>query len=274
MLCKRRATWRVLGLILGACSALLWAALPVSADGVKSRGATEADSDAPKGFTFESNISFSTDYRFRGFTQTREGPAIQGGFDITYQWFYAGIWSSNVDFGRVPDAFGRLRRVAEAEVEFYAGLKNKIRGVTVDVGAIYYAYPGSFGFPEDLDYYEVKGGISGEIHKDLTLGVNIYYSPDYFGEVGRNWVFEGFWKRNLPSFAGLQPSISGTLAYNSGEESKGGIDYWYWNAGISFVFADYFELDLRYFDTIDVPGHIDCSQRCDGRFVARLTFEY
>jgi hypothetical protein len=62
-----------------------------------------------------------------------------------------------------------------------------------------------------------------------------------------------------------------------GDESKGGFDYYYWNAGVSFVFADYFEFDLRYFDTFDVPssalGTGSCSNLCDGRVVARITFE-
>lgn len=269
MLCKRHAVRQILGTALLSVSALLPATLCARAE--ESRGGKTEES---RDLKFEGNLSITTDYRFRGFTQTREGPALQGGLDVTYRWLYAGIWASNVDFGRVQDTFGRLRRSADTELEIYAGVKNKIRGVTVDVGAIYYAYPGSFGFPEDIDYYEVKAGVSTDLHKALNAAFTVYYSPDYFGEVGRNWVFEGTLKRTLPKFAGLEPSISGTLAYNAGEESKGGIDYWYWNAGVSFLFAEYFELDLRYFDTIDVPSFIDCSHRCDGRFVARLTFEY
>lgn len=45
------------------------------------------------------NVALTTDYIFRGFSQTEEGPAIQGGFDVTYKMFYAGVWASNLDFG-------------------------------------------------------------------------------------------------------------------------------------------------------------------------------
>lgn len=258
---KRHAVLQLLGALFAAVGATLCAALPVSAEDAKD-------------FKVEGNISFATDYRFRGFTRTQEGPALQGGLDVAYRWLYVGVWGSNIDYGRVPDVSGRLHEAAEFETVFYGGVKHKVRGISLDFGASYYAYPGAFGFPQNLDYFEVKGGLSAEVHRALTAGLTAYYSPDYFGEVGRNWVFEGFLKRSLPKFAGLEPVLSGTIAYNAGQESKGGIDYWYWNAGISFIFAEYFELDLRYFDTIDVPSFIDCSHRCDGRFVARLTFEY
>jgi hypothetical protein len=68
------------------------------------------------------------------------------------------------------------------------------------------------------------------------------------------------------------------IGANEGEEKKGGLDYYYWNAGMSFIFADYFEFDIRYFDAFDVPtggltGITNCRNQCDGRVVARITFE-
>ena len=44
------------------------------------------------------NVSFASDYVWRGMTQS-DGPAIQGGFDFEAEsGFYAGIWGSNVNF--------------------------------------------------------------------------------------------------------------------------------------------------------------------------------
>src|SRR5690606_281944 len=45
------------------------------------------------------NIGVTTDYVFRGFTQTGEDPAVFGGIDLGYGMFYAGTWASSVDFG-------------------------------------------------------------------------------------------------------------------------------------------------------------------------------
>ena len=57
------------------------------------------------------NVTFTSDYVWRGMTQS-DGPAIQGGFDFEDEsGFYAGIWGSNVNFN---DGAG-------SELDYYAG---------------------------------------------------------------------------------------------------------------------------------------------------------
>ena len=52
----------------------------------------------------EANVALSTDYIFRGVTQTGNDPAISGGFDYSLDnGFYVGIWGSNVNFGSNDD---------------------------------------------------------------------------------------------------------------------------------------------------------------------------
>jgi uncharacterized protein (TIGR02001 family) len=237
-------------------------------------GVAHAAETGDGGPQFSANATVTSDYRFRGFTQTREHSALQGGVDVTWRHFYAGVWASNVDYGSVFSG-GRWHDVADVEVISYTGVRHKFDRVGLDFRAIYYAFPGAFGLPQDLDYFEVMGGISAEIHKGLTADFKVYYSPDYQGEVGRNWVYEGGLARKLGTFGSISPSVSARLGYSAGDESKGGFDYYYWNAGFSFVFAQYFEFDLRYYDTFDVPTAIagSCRDRCDGRVVARITFE-
>ena len=53
----------------------------------------------PSYASVSANVSFATDYIWRGMTQTGEEPAISGGFDYASDaGFYAGIWGSNVNF--------------------------------------------------------------------------------------------------------------------------------------------------------------------------------
>ena len=48
---------------------------------------------------FSGNVALTTDYVWRGVSQTDEGPAVQGGFDYEHEsGFSAGVWGSNVDF--------------------------------------------------------------------------------------------------------------------------------------------------------------------------------
>ena len=224
-------------------------------------------------FDVSANASLATDYRFRGFTQTRESMALQGGLDATYRYFYLGAWATNVDFGKVTDAVGRQHQVADFEVQFYGGVKPKWGPVEFDFGVIYYSFPGAYGNPNDLDHVELKAAVTGEVHKNLTAGLYGYWSPDYFGETGRNMVVQGNLTRKLDRWQYVSPSLSANLGYNFGTESKGGTDYGFWNVGASMIFADYFAVDVRYFDTFDVPNTISCDNRCDGKVVVTLTFE-
>ena len=272
---------------LGAMRAALAVAAVATSISLATASASAQDSNGNgygSGPKFSVNATYASDYRFRGFTQTLEKPALQGGFDVVWPHFYAGLWASSVDFGDVQDASG-FHNSADIEMIGYAGFKRKFWGTEVDLGALYYFYPGSYGIfnyaknaVKDLDFFEGMLGFKREIHPGLTLTSTIYYSPDYQGGVGQNWVFETGFARKLAPHFGITPTFSAMIGSNYGQESKGGLDYYYWNAGMSFIFADYFEFDIRYFDAFDVPtggltGITSCRNQCDGRVVARITFE-
>lgn len=256
----------------GVIAGLVVMSVTAGATAVSAAGKNGGDNDEG-GPQFSTNATLTSDYRFRGFSQTREKSALQGGLDATWRQFYVGAWATNVDFGRVMDPQRRWHDAASVEVDTYVGMKHKFSGIETDLGFIYYAYPGAYGLPQRLDYIEVKAGISGEVRPSLTADLQVYYSPDYQGETGRNWVFEGGLAQKLGAHGPLTPSLSARLGYSAGDEAKGGIDYWFWNAGVTLGFAQYFEFDLRYFDTFDVPGSVSCHDRCNGRVVARITFE-
>ncbi|MFZ4535810.1 TorF family putative porin [Propionivibrio sp.] len=83
------------------------------------------------------NLGIFSSYRFRGIAQTYNDPALQGGIDYAHSsGFYVGNWNSNVSSGAgFPD--GNL------EMDFYGGYKQAFGDFGLDVGAIYYYYPGS-----------------------------------------------------------------------------------------------------------------------------------
>ena len=250
------------------------AAQPAQAQtGAPSFEVQDDDETDTTGPSFTVNIGLTSDYRFRGFTQTDGSAAVQGGADFTYNWFYAGVWATNVDFGQLPDTNGVLQNVGDYAIYSYVGAKHKFERTELDGGFIYYTYPSSPGFA-DLDFYEFYGAANYDfVPNDLVGGVTLYYTPDYQGGIGRNWIIESSLIKYLPKIGDdWQPSVSGLLAYSDGQPSEGGFDYWYWNVGASLLF-DYFEFDVRFFDTFDVPNSIDCDDVCDGKIVARITFE-
>lgn len=96
-----------------------------------------ADAEPVSPHTLTGNLTLTTDYRFRGITQTFEKPAIQGGIDYSHSsGIYLGNWNSNINEGAgFPDS--------NLEMDFYGGYKTSFGDFGLDVGAIYYYYPGS-----------------------------------------------------------------------------------------------------------------------------------
>jgi uncharacterized protein (TIGR02001 family) len=82
------------------------------------------------------NATLTSDYRFRGVSQTQNAPAVQGGVDFAHSsGFYAGNWNSSISSELYPGAAG-------IESDVYAGFKKEIfGGVTVDAGVLGYMYP-------------------------------------------------------------------------------------------------------------------------------------
>ena len=61
---------------------------------VAGMGATQAQALEVSG-----HVALTTDYKFRGISQSDESAAIQGGFDVAFEpGFYIGTWGSSVDF--------------------------------------------------------------------------------------------------------------------------------------------------------------------------------
>lgn len=91
------------------------------------------------------NVGAVTDYRYRGISQTRLKPALQGGVDYTAGGLYLGAWGSTIKW--IKDAgtiAGSSAGSTGVELDFYGGYKGEIsKDLTYDVGGLYYLYPGN-----------------------------------------------------------------------------------------------------------------------------------
>lgn len=123
------------------------------------------------------NVGMVTEYFFRGITQTGEKFAVQGGLDYAHNsGVYLGAWGSNVDFGDGDEA--------SSEVDLYGGWSGALGNskVSLDVGGIYYVYPGATD-SLDYDFFEIYAGLSGDIGA-ASVSAKVSYSADYFGGSG------------------------------------------------------------------------------------------
>ncbi len=96
------------------------------------------DKKAPEpDYTISGNFGLTSDYRFRGISQSNKKPAVQGGIDFEHKsGFYLGNWNSSVSEWTAANGAG-------LEMDFYGGYATEIAGVGLDLGAIYYYYPGA-----------------------------------------------------------------------------------------------------------------------------------
>jgi len=132
------------------------------------------------------NVALTSDYVWRGVSQAKEDPAIQGGFDFSHgSGLYLGVWGSNVDFGSDE----------HVEIDLYGGVSGELgNGLGWDVGVIHYDYPSvsasdfdevyvgasykmlsakyshSVGSPDTGDYLEV--GLDFELPQGFGLGLH------------------------------------------------------------------------------------------------------
>lgn len=152
------------------------------------------------------NIAGASDYRYRGISQTRLQPALQGGADYTHNpsGWYAGTWLSSIKWTKDAGGGGAL------EWDVYGGKRGEIvKDVSYDVGALAYVYPSNglsrvggfananttelygqlgygpayikyshavsnlFGFVDSKNSTYVDGGANIEVASGLTLNLHL-----------------------------------------------------------------------------------------------------
>ena len=128
--------------LIALAASLLLTALPT---------VSQAEEASPLSF----NVSLTSDYRYRGISQTRVKPALQGGLDFAGpNGLYLGAWASTIKW--VKDGGGD----ANVEIDVYGGWKGEVSaGLTLDVGALTYVYPSNKLSPS-ANTTEIYGALS------------------------------------------------------------------------------------------------------------------
>lgn len=113
---------------------------------------TALAADPPPEHSFTGNFGLYSQYIFRGLKQTDGDPAIQGGFDYAHKsGIYLGTWGSNISWlrenasvvvGGTPVYAGTYGQGGSLELDFYGGYKMSFGDFGIDVGTLYYWYPG------------------------------------------------------------------------------------------------------------------------------------
>ena len=139
--------------------------------------------------TLSGSAALTSDYVFRGITQTLGDPAAQ--FGLRWQsepGVYAAVWGSTVEF---PGDTG-----ASSELDYVLGWSGNLNDAwALDANATYFDYPSA---RVDLSYVEFIATLTYAGNYWLTLG----YSPDVFatsetgiyGQIGAKFPLDDTWR--------------------------------------------------------------------------------
>ncbi len=186
------------------------------------------------------NIDVTSNYVWRGVTQTDGKEALQGGVDYKKGSYYVGTWLSNVSF-----AAPRAGEHADTEVDVYGGIAPSVGDWSFDFGAIAYMYPGA----SSENYGEVKAGVSHSMGKG-TIGTVMYLPIETMNNP--------YYEINASYPLSDKFSISGAIANNEANKDEAdanfkgnpplnmGVKYTTYNIGATYNITDALSLDVRY----------------------------
>lgn len=185
-------------------------------------------------------ITPTSDYDFRGISQTATDPALQGSIDWAHaSGFSLGAWASNIDFGNCCDE--------DVEVDLYTSFSRSFgSGFSWNVGFVYYLYPGgsyqdAFGVDDDLHYWEASVGAGFK-----NFSAKFWYSDDFAnfenvtGQSASAWYLEANYTIPLP-----QDFSIGLHAGKSDGDYWGDFDYMDYSVSVAKALG-HFNLTLKY----------------------------
>ena len=199
-----------------------------------------AHADSP----LSGNLALTSDYLFRGLSQTDQDLAVQGGVEYAHaSGFYLGAWASNVSW--LSDLSSAGTPISNSvELDVYGGWRGNVTdAVKLDAGVYTYYYPGDYphGFvrpytteaflgvgvgPLSLKYYHSVTNLFGFADSDgsgyVDASVNVEFAP--------TWT--------LNAHAGRQRVKNASAA-----------SYTDWKLGVTKAFDGGWSVAVAYFDT-------------------------
>lgn len=143
--------------------------------------AQDAEAEEEASSPFSATFAVTSDYVFRGVSQTDNEVAFQAGATYSAPFgLYAGVWGSNVDFGDGGPNF---------EVDYFIGWSTDLNDAwNLDLGVNRYTYEGASDGYGDIDYNEYIAKV--EWSGPVTVGGILAYADDY-SNTGAEEIYAG-----------------------------------------------------------------------------------
>jgi uncharacterized protein (TIGR02001 family) len=205
------------------------------------------DAETASAITVSGTAAVTSDYRFRGLSQSNGNAAIQGSIGVAHEsGLYVGTWGSSIGFA------------GGTEIDAYAGWSGEVAsGVKADAGVLYYYYPNAVG---NSDYFEPYASLAATIGP-VEAKVGAAYAWGGQSALGN--------KDNIYVYSELSGGIPSTpvtlrahLGYSDGQSVLSNLqgtdtNYMDWSLGADYAITDKLTAGLKYTDTDDKPAQQD-----------------
>jgi uncharacterized protein (TIGR02001 family) len=175
------------------------------------------------------SIALTSDYMYRGLSQTRGAPALQG--DIHYSSDHGaslGAWASSVHYN---DTYG-----TQAEIDVYAGLRRALpKDFELRTAVAYYIYPWNIN-NRSYNFVELSSSLT---FRD-TVSATVSWAPNVTRYAGLGNVATGkTWAYDLASSWPLYESAAGvSITWDLGVgyfdlNDLASSGYWHWGSSVA-----------------------------------------
>jgi uncharacterized protein (TIGR02001 family) len=204
------------------------------------------------------SFSATTDYRYNGVSYSDSDPALQAS---VHWWrpdrFYAGVWTSSVDFNDPGHT--------SYELDAYAGRHFDAGDTRLSLEVLYTFFPDKTFRGPTYDFIQGKVRAQRAIGK-LMLGGVAAWSPEASYDSGTMWRAHADTSYQVTRWLSLSADLGRRWI-------ETGVDRTYWDAGVTLSWKR-LSLDMRYADTNLSPAQCSDSDRCDATLIGTLTLRF
>jgi uncharacterized protein (TIGR02001 family) len=212
------------------------------------------------------NLGLTSDYRFRGISQSQNAPAVQGGVDYAHSsGLYIGNWNSSVSSQVYTSGSG-------VESDLYAGYKKNIyKGLTLDVGSYNYFYPRatSTGTGSNYDTYEAFVGLG---YGPVAVKYSQTLGSGYFGTVNAkntNYTQADIAQSFEPLSAKLK-NLSFLAHYGrTNVANSSNLDYNDINVGLGYALPKDWSVNAKYYTNSSMASAFQTANNVNGQKLYR-----
>lgn len=194
--------------------------------------ASDKVSEIASEFSLDGTVGITTDYRFRGISQSQQDAAVNGSIDLNHtSGAHIGVWGSSIKF----DETGEDN--ASIELDWKAGYRFDVSDVDMDLGYIYYSYPNN-NSDSNFDY--------GEIYLDAGwegVAGGVSWTDDGFDKSGKaTYLYVGYGHEFFDMLT--LSAVVGNTWYNKFEFDNGQDRYMNYEVAATVTVLDSLDIKL------------------------------